>query len=73
MKYLAPFAVHSALGYSSAEELKPYLLGYDTLLRALVDDRLDLEAAAKAEKLTLPVEGFLKRPTLEAVRSEPSP
>ena len=69
MKYLAPFTVHSALGYSSAEELKPYLWGYETLLKALVEDRLDLDAAAQADKLTLPIDAFLKRPTLEAVRA----
>ena len=69
MTYLAPFAVHSALGYSSAEELKPYLAAYQTLLTALVEDRLDLDAAAKASTLALPVDSYLKRPALEAVPS----
>lgn len=67
MRYLAPFAVHSALQYSTADQLTPQLQAYKTLLGALVDDRLDLELAAKAEKLDAPVDGFLKRASLEAV------
>jgi glutathione-regulated potassium-efflux system ancillary protein KefG len=66
MKYLAPFAIHSALQYATKDDLTPQLLAYRTLLTALVDDRLDLDLAAKAEKLAPPVEGFLKR-ALEAV------
>ena len=67
MRYLAPFAVHSALQYSTADQLTPQLLAYKTLLGALVEDRLDLDLAAKAEKLDAPVDGFLKRASLEAV------
>jgi len=67
MKFLAPFTVHSALQYATAEQLAPQLSAYRTLLSALVDDRLDLEAAAKAEKLTPPIDAFLKRASLEAV------
>lgn len=67
MKYLAPFAVHSALQYSTADEMTPQLEAYRTLLTALVDDRLDLDLAAKAEKLAMPVDGFLRRPALEVV------
>lgn len=61
MKYLAPFAVHSALQYSSADELIPQLDAYRKLLTALVDDQLDLDLAAKAEKMATPIDGFLKR------------
>ncbi len=66
MRFLAPFTVHSALQYSTADEMTPQLDAYRTLLTALVDDRLDLDLAAKAPKMAAPVEGFLKR-TLEAV------
>jgi glutathione-regulated potassium-efflux system ancillary protein KefG len=65
MKYLAPFAVHAALQYSSVVELAPHLTAYQTLLTALTEDRLDLNAAAKAEKMAFPVDGFLL-PRLEA-------
>ena len=60
MKYLAPFVVHAALQFSTADDLAPQLQAYKTLLTALVEDRLDLDAAAKAEKLGTPVDGFLK-------------
>ena len=67
MRYLAPFAVHSALQYASASELTPQLDAYKALLSALVEDRLDLDLAAKAEKLGAPVDEFLKRAALERV------
>ncbi len=69
MKFLAPFTIHSALQYDDPEGFTHHADAYRTLLTALVEDRLDLDAAAKADKLGAPVEGFLKEPGLEAVPS----
>ncbi len=64
MKYLAPFAVHSALQLATADQLAPHLDAYQTLLTALSEDRLDLELASKADSLGMPVDTFV-RPALK--------
>ena len=51
MRYLAPFVVHAALRVASADELVPHQRAYRRLLEALRDDRVDLDAAARAEDL----------------------
>ncbi len=62
MKFLAPFTVHGSLVYEHAEEMTPHLEAYRALLSALVEDRLDLEAAASAPKLGAPISAFLNGP-----------
>jgi glutathione-regulated potassium-efflux system ancillary protein KefG len=51
MRYLAPFVVHGTHRLAGPDELTPYVDDYRALLIALRDDRLDLEAAAKAERI----------------------
>ncbi|MBK6690395.1 MAG: NAD(P)H-dependent oxidoreductase [Deltaproteobacteria bacterium] len=59
MRYLAPFAVHGALGLETEADLAPHQAQLRGLLEALRDDRLDLELAARAESMT-PLEPLLK-------------
>lgn len=60
MRYLAPFVVHGALRIESADDCASALADYRALLEALRDDRLDLDAAAAAERLNAPLSAVLK-------------
>jgi glutathione-regulated potassium-efflux system ancillary protein KefG len=51
MRFIAPFVVHSTLRLNTDEDVAPYADAYCKLLVALRDDRVDLEAAARAETL----------------------
>lgn len=49
MRYLAPFVVHASLRLATDADVAPYARDYRRLLAALAEDRLDLNAAARAE------------------------
>jgi glutathione-regulated potassium-efflux system ancillary protein KefG len=66
MHYLAPFAVHSAMGIASEAQAQPYREDYRRLLEALRDDAVDLVAAARAERLNAPLAAVLRAPTVSA-------
>ncbi|MBA3463564.1 MAG: NAD(P)H-dependent oxidoreductase [Deltaproteobacteria bacterium] len=59
MKFLAPFAVHSALKISSDADIATARIAYRTLIEALRDDRIDLDRAAAAENLASELEHVL--------------
>lgn len=61
MRYLAPFVVHGALRLERDEDYQPAMADYRALLEALRDDGLDLDAAAKAEKLNFPLSAVLRK------------
>lgn len=61
MRYLAPFVVHGALKLTR-ESASPHAEDYQRVLQALVDDRLDLERAAAAERLNADLDAVV-RPT----------
>lgn len=50
MRFLAPFVVHGSLRLLPGD-VEPHVRDYGRLLGALVEDRLDLERAASAERL----------------------
>jgi glutathione-regulated potassium-efflux system ancillary protein KefG len=52
MQYLAPFVVHRSLALSSTAEMMPYVKLYRTVVQGLVNETLDLAAAAKAERIS---------------------
>ena len=60
MKYFAPFVTHGALRLDKDEDYLPAMNDYRALLEALRDDRVDLEAAAKVEKINFPLSAVLK-------------
>ena len=51
MRYLAPYPLFGALQAPQDGRLAPHIAGYRTVLEALRDDRLDLDAAVAAELL----------------------
>jgi glutathione-regulated potassium-efflux system ancillary protein KefG len=51
MQYLAPFVVHGSLAMHSLAEVMPYVRLYRSIVQALVEEKVDLAAAAKAENL----------------------
>lgn len=59
MRFLAPFTVHGALRLSTDEDVAPHAAAYRRLLAALRDDRLDLVAAAAAERLDVALPSLL--------------
>jgi glutathione-regulated potassium-efflux system ancillary protein KefG len=61
MRFLAPFAVHSALRVRSDEDVASSVSAYRRLVEALRDDRVDLDAAANAQNLALELERVLPR------------
>lgn len=61
MRFLAPFAVHSALRVRSDEDVASTVSAYRRLVEALRDDRVDLDAAANAQNLALELERVLPR------------
>jgi glutathione-regulated potassium-efflux system ancillary protein KefG len=71
MRFLAPFVVHAALRVRGREEVVPYRDAYHRLLEALRDDRLDLEAATRAENLGIDVDSFI-RPSGERASAGPA-
>jgi glutathione-regulated potassium-efflux system ancillary protein KefG len=50
MRFLAPFVAHSALRTATAR-VDTHLVSYRRLVEALRDDRIDLDAAARAETI----------------------
>ena len=46
MRFLPPYALFSALKVANSDRVQDHIEGYERYLRALRDDRLDLEAAA---------------------------
>jgi glutathione-regulated potassium-efflux system ancillary protein KefG len=60
MRFLAPFVIHGALRLETDEHVAPYVKDYRRILEALRDDRLDLDHAAKAERLNDAPEGAPK-------------
>jgi glutathione-regulated potassium-efflux system ancillary protein KefG len=68
MTYLAPFVVHGTLRMNRAE-VDPHARDYDRLLRALTEDRLDLERAASMERLNADLDGLIR----PAVPGRPNP
>jgi glutathione-regulated potassium-efflux system ancillary protein KefG len=61
MRFLAPFAVHSALRVRRDDDVAPSRVAYRKLVEALRDDRVDLDAAANAQNLALELERVLPR------------
>ena len=62
MRYLAPFALYAA-GHAEEEgRLDEHLYRYRLLLEALVDERLDLDAAERAACLRADLEGLVREP-----------
>lgn len=59
MRFLAPFAVHAALAVTGDEDVAASRSAYRRLIEALRDERLDLEAAARAENLALELDRVL--------------
>lgn len=59
MRYLAPFVVHGVLRLERDEDFVGPMKDYRRLLEALRDDEVDLEAAAKVEKLNAPLSAVL--------------
>jgi glutathione-regulated potassium-efflux system ancillary protein KefG len=51
MRYLAPFTLHRALSLAGPADVAPHARAYRDLLEAIADERLDVEAAARAERL----------------------
>lgn len=69
MRYLAPHVVHKSLSFATSAAAGPEARRYRHLLELLRDHRLDLEAAARAEKvndLLPPIESFAPDPSGEA-------
>lgn len=52
MRYLAPYVLHGALRAPASGEVAPHAEGFVVYLKALRDDRLDLDQAEQLEKLT---------------------
>jgi len=59
MRFLAPFAVHSALRVAGDAEIAESRAGYRRLIEALRDERIDLDAAARADNLALDLDRVL--------------
>jgi len=59
MRFLAPFAVHSALRVASDADVADNRERYVRLIEAIRDDRLDLDAAAAAQNLALELDRVL--------------
>jgi hypothetical protein len=61
MRFLAPFAVHSALRVQRDEDVAASRDAYRRLIEALRDDRVDLDAAARAQNVALELDRVLPR------------
>jgi glutathione-regulated potassium-efflux system ancillary protein KefG len=59
MRFLAPFAVHAALQVTGDEDVSTSRATYRRLIEALRDERIDIEAAARAENLALELDRVL--------------
>lgn len=59
MRFLAPFAVHAALKVTGEEDVSSSRAAYRRLIEALRDERIDIEAAARAENLALELDRVL--------------
>lgn len=59
MRFLAPFAVHAALQVTGEEDVSTSRATYRRLIEALRDERIDIEAAARAENLALELDRVL--------------
>lgn len=59
MRFLAPFAVHSALRVAGDEDVAQSRGAYRRLIEALRDERIDLDAAAHAENLAVELDRVL--------------
>jgi glutathione-regulated potassium-efflux system ancillary protein KefG len=59
MRFLAPFAVHGALRVVADADVSANRDRYVLLLEALRDDRVDLDAAARAQNLAVELESVL--------------
>lgn len=58
MRFLPPYALFSSLKAANTNRMRDHVEGYERYLRALRDDRLDLEAAAGLRQMsvsTLPI------------------
>jgi glutathione-regulated potassium-efflux system ancillary protein KefG len=51
MRFLAPFVTHGSFRLNTDADVAPYAAAYRRLLEAVRDDRLDVEAAARAERM----------------------
>lgn len=59
MRFLAPFAVHSSLRVRSDDDVAPHRENYRRLIIALREERIDIEAAARAQNLALELDSVL--------------
>jgi glutathione-regulated potassium-efflux system ancillary protein KefG len=59
MRYLAPFAVHAALKFTGDADVDADKAAYRRLIEALRDERVDIEAAARAENLAVELDRVL--------------
>ena len=59
MRFLAPFVVHAALRVGSDDDVAANRAAYVRVIEALRDDRVDLEAAARATNLASELDAVL--------------
>jgi glutathione-regulated potassium-efflux system ancillary protein KefG len=59
MRFLAPFAIHAALRVARDEDVATGRATYRRLIEALRDERIDLDAAARAQNLALELDRVL--------------
>jgi glutathione-regulated potassium-efflux system ancillary protein KefG len=59
MRFIAPFAVHSSLKVARDEDVAEARVGYRRLIEALRDERIDIDAAARAQNLALELDRVL--------------
>ncbi len=60
MRFLAPFVVHAAMRIESDEQARAHCEDYARLLGALRDDRVDVDAAARLERINAPLDAVLR-------------
>jgi glutathione-regulated potassium-efflux system ancillary protein KefG len=53
MRFLAPFAVHASLKVMTDADVAQHRVAYRRLIEALRDERIDLDAAARAQNLAV--------------------
>jgi glutathione-regulated potassium-efflux system ancillary protein KefG len=59
MRFLAPFVVHGSLRLLPAD-VEPHVRDYQRLLRALVEDRFDVDRAATVERLNADLDTLIR-------------
>jgi glutathione-regulated potassium-efflux system ancillary protein KefG len=60
MRFLAPFVVHGAHQLAKPEDLEPYVEDYRKLLLALRDETLDVDRAAKEQRINTDLSALIR-------------